>query len=106
MYISGGENVYPAEVERVLKSHPDVIDVAVVGVADEIWGEVGHAFLITEGDGLSTGCLTAHCEGKLARYKWPRRFSFCRSFPRTPLGKVKKSLLVSTMRDEGKQACG
>jgi fatty-acyl-CoA synthase len=100
MYISGGENVYPAEVERVLKTHPGVIDAAVVGVADEIWGEVGHAFLITEGERLSTECLTAHCEGKLARYKWPGRFSFCRSFPRTSLGKVKKNLLLQTMGGE------
>jgi len=95
MYISGGENVYPAEVERVLRAHPHVADVAVVGVPDDAWGQVGHAFLIPK-DGLvlTPGGLTAHCEGKLARYKWPRRFSFCREFPRTSLGKVRKNLLV------------
>ncbi|MCF8083701.1 MAG: AMP-binding protein [Deltaproteobacteria bacterium] len=95
MYISGGENVYPAEVERVLRAHPHVADAAVVGVPDDTWGQVGHAFLIPK-DGLvlSPGEVTAHCEGKLARYKWPRRFSFCREFPRTSLGKVRKNLLV------------
>ncbi|MGM0425803.1 MAG: class I adenylate-forming enzyme family protein [Thermodesulfobacteriota bacterium] len=101
MYISGGENVYPAEVERVLRGHPRVVDVAVVGVPDETWGQVGHAFLITrDGLSVSTGGLTAHCEGKLARYKWPRRFSFCREFPRTSLGKVRKNLLIEMMGDQ------
>jgi fatty-acyl-CoA synthase len=84
LYISGGENVYPAEVERVLREHPEVEDVAVVGIADEAWGEAG----------LSSEALIAFCEGKLARFKWPKKITFCSEFPRTALGKVQKISLL------------
>ncbi|MBW1730790.1 MAG: long-chain fatty acid--CoA ligase [Deltaproteobacteria bacterium] len=95
MYISGGENVYPAEVERVLREHPGIEDVAVVGIPDETWGEVGHAFVIRKaGHNLSAQEVITFCDGKLARYKWPKSVSFVESFPRTTLGKVKKHLLV------------
>ncbi len=94
MYISGGENVYPAEVERVLREHPDIEDVAVVGVPDETWGETGHAFVILKpGSCLCTEDLSQFCDGKLARYKWPKKTTFCKDFPCTSLGKVRKSLL-------------
>ena len=96
MYISGGENVYPAEVERILREHPHVEEVAVVGVPDEKWGEVGKAFVIPEnGRNISPQELLAYCEGRLARYKWPREVVFCVEFPRTTLGKVKKMMLVN-----------
>ncbi len=95
MYISGGENVYPAEVERVLREHPDVEDVAVAGLPDETWGEVGVAYVIAK-DGVRFKMteMESFCKGRLAKYKWPRRIVFCRDFPRTSLGKVRKSLLV------------
>ncbi len=94
MYISGGENVYPAEVERIIREHPGVEDVAVVGVPDEKWGEVGHAFVIRKkGCKVSEQDILAFCNGKLARYKLPKKFSFVSSLPRTMLGKVKKHLL-------------
>ncbi len=95
MYISGGENVYPAEVERVLKEHPGVEDVAVVGVPDERWGEAGQAFVIPKsGWDLHPDDILNHCEGRLARYKWPKAVIFKKEFPRGPMGKVQKSRLV------------
>ncbi|MCP4023460.1 MAG: long-chain fatty acid--CoA ligase [Desulfobacteraceae bacterium] len=91
MYISGGENVYPAEVEKVLKTHPDIEDAAVVGVFDEKWGETGHAFVIKKpGASLKENVVTNYCQGKLAKYKWPQKVTFKKEFPRTSLGKVKK----------------
>jgi len=94
MYVSGGENVYPAEVERVLKEHPGIEDVAVLGIPDETWGEVGHAFVIPKaGAELNADDVISFCQGRLARYKWPKKVSFCQEFPRTSLGKVRKSLL-------------
>ncbi len=102
MYISGGENVYPAEVERVLENHPDVKEAAVVGVPDEDWGEVGHAFVMCK-DGLrpSPSELAAFCRARLASFKVPKGFTFCADFPRTALGKVKKHCLDSKARRHG-----
>lgn len=95
MYISGGENVYPAEVERVLRDHPDIVDAAVVGVPDETWGEVGHAYIIPAKNArLSEEDIIAWCRGKLAGYKCPRYITFREEFPRTALGKVRKFLLA------------
>ncbi|MBW1800574.1 MAG: AMP-binding protein, partial [Deltaproteobacteria bacterium] len=94
MYISGGENVYPAEVERALRNHPGVEDVAVIGIPDEKWGETGHAFVIRQSGSNMTGQdLAAFCEGRLARYKWPKKITFCDDFPRTYMGKVRKNAL-------------
>jgi fatty-acyl-CoA synthase len=96
MYISGGENVYPAEIERVLREHPGIEDVAIVGVSDQTWGEVGHAFVIRKaGSELRTEDLISFCEGRVAHYKWPKKITFCKAFPRTSLGKVRKRLLLS-----------
>jgi fatty-acyl-CoA synthase len=95
MYISGGENVYPAEVESVLNAHPAVKEVAVVGIPDDKWGEAGKAFIIpVEGMNLSADQVIDICRGRLAPYKWPKEIVFCTDFPRTPLGKVKKRSLV------------
>jgi len=94
MYISGGENVYPKEVESVLIQHPEVEEVAVVGVPDETWGEVGHAFVVPkEGATLTPEELITFCQGKLATFKWPKKVSFVRRLPKTSLGKVQKYLL-------------
>jgi fatty-acyl-CoA synthase len=99
MYISGGENVYPAEVERVLQGHPQVAEVAVVGEPHEDWGEVGHCFIIPR-PGASPGQdeILAYCRQHLAAFKVPKRVTFCQQFPRTPLGKVRKFLLLEENR--------
>jgi fatty-acyl-CoA synthase len=92
MFISGGENVYPAEVENVLLRHPQVAEAAVVGVADAKWGEVGRAFVVA-----ATPCteasLAEHCGAHLARYKVPKRFLLVDALPRTGSGKVMKQAL-------------
>lgn len=91
MYISGGENVYPAEVERVLVGHPDILEVAVIGVADERWGEVGEAFLIiTPNKEMNPETLPNWCRERLAAYKIPKRFHIVDDMPRTAAGKVQK----------------
>jgi fatty-acyl-CoA synthase len=118
MLISGGVNVYPAEIEGVLFQHPGVKDVAVVGVPDEKWGEVGVAFVVRreeqekeeeERDSLKVrekereterekekASLAGFVEARLARYKVPREFVFVDSLPRTPYGKVVKGDLRSS----------
>jgi fatty-acyl-CoA synthase len=95
MFISGGENVYPAEVEHVLQDHPAIADVAIVGVPDERWGEVGLAVAVLQG---GRGTLTADdvaefCTGKLARYKIPKRVEVIDELPRNAAGKVLKGEL-------------
>jgi fatty-acyl-CoA synthase len=94
MLISGGVNVYPAEIEAELLLHPGVQDAAVAGVPDPKWGEVGVAFVVPRpGATLDGASLAAHLEGRLARYKIPRAFVFLDALPRTPYGKVVKSEL-------------
>ena len=94
MYISGGENVYPAEVENVLAQHPAVQDVAIAGVPDEKWGEVGCAHIVLREEQAATAeTLAAWCRDRLAAYKVPRHFVFAADFPRTAAGKVQKHLL-------------
>jgi fatty-acyl-CoA synthase len=94
MYITGGENVYPAEVERISREHPEVEDIAVVGVPDERWGEVGKAFVIPQKDSnLAAESLIGFCQERMAKFKCPKQVQFCKDFPRTPLGKVKKQEL-------------
>ncbi|MBW2655403.1 MAG: AMP-binding protein, partial [Deltaproteobacteria bacterium] len=94
MYISGGENVYPVEVEKILKLHPEIEDVAVIGMTDETWGETGHAFVIVSpGASLTQADVIGMCQGKLAKYKWPKKVTFKSQFPRTSLGKVRKGAL-------------
>jgi len=94
MYISGGENVYPAEVERVLLAHEAVLEAIVVGVDDETWGEVGHAFLLPRpGCSIDPDALRAWCRERLAAYKVPKHVSIVDDFPRTAAGKVQKHVL-------------
>jgi fatty-acyl-CoA synthase len=96
MFISGGENVYPAEVENVLSAHPAVIDAAVLAEQDPKWGEVGRAFvqLAPDGSRPAEAELQAFCRARLAPYKVPRRFEFVAEFPRTSAGKIQKHLLL------------
>jgi fatty-acyl-CoA synthase len=94
MYISGGENVYPAEVESVLHEHPAVADAAVVAVADERWGEVGvAAVVLAPGEAVEEEELLDHCRARLARYKVPRGIRFVDELPRSGIGKVLKDEL-------------
>ncbi|MFT3729122.1 MAG: AMP-binding protein [Terricaulis sp.] len=94
MYISGGENVYPAEVENVLAHHPDVLEAAVIGVPDARWGEVGCAFVLARpGHDIDSNKLSAFCRERLAAYKVPRQFIALKEFPRTAAGKVRKHML-------------
>ncbi|RMF35746.1 MAG: acid--CoA ligase [Alphaproteobacteria bacterium] len=91
MYISGGENVYPAEIERVLNAHPAVLEAAVVGVADARWGEVGAAFILPRpGHDPDPAALAAWCRERLAAFKVPKSFALVEDFPRTAAGKVRK----------------
>ncbi len=96
MFISGGENVYPVEIENVLAAHPDVVDVAVLAEVDPKWGEVGRAFvqLAPQGGRPDGAALDAFCRARLAPYKVPRRFEFVAEFPRTSAGKIQKHLLA------------
>jgi fatty-acyl-CoA synthase len=95
MFITGGENVYPAEVERTLREHPEIEDIAVVGVPDENWGEVGKAFVIPKkGSNLSAEDIIGFCSKHMAKFKCPKEVLFCEELPRTSLGKVRKGELI------------
>jgi HIP---CoA ligase len=93
MYICGGFNVYPAEVEQALARLPGVAESAVVGVPDARLGEVGKAYVVRRGADLSTEDVLAHCRRELANYKVPRLVEFPAELPRNPSGKVLKRLL-------------
>jgi len=95
MYISGGENVYPAEVESVLHEHALVRDAAVVGVPHERWGEVGVAFVVA--DSVNENELIEWCEAHLARFKVPTSVRFVGEIPRNSLGKIEKQELFAEM---------
>ncbi|WP_170366796.1 AMP-binding protein [Ruegeria arenilitoris] len=95
MYISGGENVYPAEVEKVLYSHPAVLEAAVIGVPDDRWGEVGAAFiLLRPKQTLDAENLRSWCRERLAGYKIPAYVRVVPDFPRTAAGKIRKPALI------------
>ena len=93
MYISGGSNVYPREVEEVLLTHPGVAEVAVLGVPDAKWGEIGVAVVVRrEGTAaLDAAGLLAHLEGRCARYRWPRQVFFWSALPKSAYGKITKN---------------
>jgi fatty-acyl-CoA synthase len=94
MYISGGENVYPAEVEEVLFGHPDVGEVAVVADPDHRWGEVGHAYVVAKpGSEPIPEDIISYATQRLAKYKVPKIVTFLDDLPRTGSGKVHKPKL-------------
>jgi fatty-acyl-CoA synthase len=96
LIISGGENIYPAEVEAVLYQHPAVAECAVIGVPDEHWGEVGRAVVVLrEGARVDPDELLAFLDGRIARYKIPKSVVFTDTLPRTASGKVVKKDLRS-----------
>ena len=95
MIISGGENIYPAEVENVLHGHPDIAEAAVFGVPDIKWGEVGCAVIVLKThSAITIDELEQYCRQQLARYKIPRQFFFADSLPKTGANKVDKLALV------------
>jgi fatty-acyl-CoA synthase len=94
MYISGGENVYPAEVEAVLHAHPAILEAAVIGVDDAKWGEVGHAYILLRPDHtLDEAVARVWSRTRLAAYKVPQHITFVETFPRTAAGKIQKHVL-------------
>ncbi|MHB8827808.1 MAG: class I adenylate-forming enzyme family protein, partial [Acidimicrobiales bacterium] len=102
MFISGGENVYPVEIERVLTSLADVVDAAVVGVDNARWGETGVAFVVVRpGASLTTEDLLVHCRHELAGFKVPSEIFLLDELPRTHIGKVDKSRLSAMAHSDG-----
>jgi fatty-acyl-CoA synthase len=94
MFISGGENVYPAEVENVIYQLDGVLENAVVGIPHEKWGEVGRAFVVLKaGANLDESAVIEHCGGQLARYKVPKEVRFIDELPHNATGKVLKHQL-------------
>jgi acyl-CoA synthetase (AMP-forming)/AMP-acid ligase II len=94
MIVSGGENVYPAEVENVLSGHPAVADVAVIGVPDARWGEAVKAVVVLRPMRPATESeLIAYCRDRIAHYKAPKSVDFIEALPRNPSGKVLKRVL-------------
>jgi acyl-CoA synthetase (AMP-forming)/AMP-acid ligase II len=89
MIISGGENIYPAEVENVLMSHPAVGDCAVIGVPDQKWGETPKAIVVREGE-VTEQEIIGYCRDRLAHFKCPTSVEFTEAIPRNPTGKVLK----------------
>ena len=92
--ISGGENISSVEVEGLLMHHPSVCEVAVVGVADEQWGETPHAFVVlNEGMSVRGEELTSYAREKMAHFKVPRKFHVVAQLPKTATGKIQKYVL-------------
>lgn len=95
MFISGAENVYPAQVEAVISDHPQVREVAVIGIPCSVWGEAGCAFVAAwDGRELDEAELDAYCRAKLASYQCPQRFIVMAELPKNGTGKVDKGQLI------------
>ena len=101
MYISGGSNVYPREVEEVILQHPAIAEVAVVGVPDRQWGEAGVAVLVPRGEAPGEAEMLAWLAARVARYKLPRRVVFWEALPRSGYGKITKKLVREEMAARG-----
>jgi fatty-acyl-CoA synthase len=100
MYISGGVNVYPAEIEMELLTHPEVKDAAIVGVPDPVWGEVGAAYVVARTPENPPGDLAAFLGTRVAKFKIPKSFHFVSALPRTAYGKVVKHSLGTSSEPE------
>jgi fatty-acyl-CoA synthase len=94
MYISGGENVYPAQVEHELLLHPDIDAAVIVGIPDEKWGETGKAFIVKRKDAdVTAEEITAYCVERLAKYKVPKHIEFVTELPLNNAGKIDRKKL-------------
>ncbi|MCD1644827.1 acyl-CoA synthetase [Aurantimonas coralicida] len=102
MYISGGSNVYPREIEEKILTHPKISEVAVLGVPDPVWGEVGVAVCVTvAGESVGEAELGAFLDGKMSRYKLPKRFVFVNEMPKSAYGKITKKLVRQALEERG-----
>ncbi|RJP65869.1 MAG: long-chain fatty acid--CoA ligase [Candidatus Abyssobacteria bacterium SURF_17] len=105
MIIRGGENIYPKEAEEVLYRHPAILEAAVVGIPDKIWGEEVMAFIIPrEGASLTADEVIAYCKQHLADFKCPRKVAFAKEFPKTATGKIQKNRIVEEYVGKPKQS--
>jgi fatty-acyl-CoA synthase len=103
MYISGGSNVYPREVEELLLTHPGVAEVAILGVPDAKWGEIGVAVVVRRAGtaAVQPDELLGHLEGQCAKYRWPRQFIFWDSMPKSGYGKIVKRDIKALLIQRG-----
>ena len=100
MLISGGLNVYPAEVEAVLHRHPDISEAAVLGTSDDLWGEAVTAVIVRRsGHDVTAEDVVRHCKGLLADYKKPRKVVFVDALPKGNTGKISKQELQLMISD-------
>jgi len=105
MYISGGSNIYPREIEEKILAHPDITEVAVLGVPDPLWGEVGVAVCVPRpGAQITAEDLYAFLAPKLPRYKAPRRILFWEALPKSGYGKVPKRMIRDELARRDAQA--
>ncbi|KAA2235172.1 acyl-CoA synthetase [Salinarimonas soli] len=105
MYISGGSNIYPREIEEKILTHPGIAEVAVVGVPDPTWGEVGIAVCVTrEGASVSELDVVTFLTSKIARYKMPKRVLFWEALPKSGYGKVPKRMVRDELEARGELA--
>jgi acyl-CoA synthetase (AMP-forming)/AMP-acid ligase II len=100
MIISGGENVYPAEIEDVLSSHPYIVEAAVIGQNSAQWGESPLAIVVKNHEDLTEDTILEYCKGKLAKFKQPVGVRFIEQIPRNPSGKILKRVLRESFPSE------
>ncbi|PPU77495.1 AMP-binding protein [Xanthomonas cucurbitae] len=100
MFISGGENVYPAEIEATLADHPQIRECAVVGIADPQWGEVGYLAIVPAGPTLDLEQIREYLIARLAKYKVPKHLRVVQALPRTATGKLQKAQLKRSLTDQ------
>jgi fatty-acyl-CoA synthase len=103
MYVSGGENVYPVEVEDILYQLPAIAEASIIGVPDPTWGETGLAVIVVnKGGELTEAEVIGHCRERLARFKCPQKIAFVDALPRNATGKVHKPMLRELFRRQGR----
>ncbi|EFF49215.1 acyl-CoA synthase [Xanthomonas citri pv. aurantifolii str. ICPB 10535] len=100
MFISGGENVYPAEIEALLADHPDIRECAVVGLADPQWGEVGYLAIVPAAAAPDLEEIRNYLTTRLAKYKVPKHLRLVDALPRTATGKLQKARLKDTLASD------
>ncbi|WP_407049791.1 acyl-CoA synthetase [Methyloraptor flagellatus] len=102
MYISGGSNIYPREIEEKILTHPAIAECAVVGVPDPLWGEIGFAVCVARpGMAIDEGTIAEHLAEKVAKYKMPKRFLFWDELPKSGYGKVPKRMVKDELERRG-----